>query len=257
MATKIKISHLRKEFRNNDGGIKVAIDDVSLSMEDGSFTTVVGPSGCGKSTMLNIMAGIETVTSGEIAIATEANRPPRVGYVFQAARLLPWMSVMDNMEFVRPRDADKAKHRQSAEHYLKMVGLGGEFDRFPLQLSGGMQQRVGIARALAIDPDVLLMDEPFSHLDELNAEKLRVELSRIWKETGKTIIFVTHDLQEAITLGDRMVIFSFNGQLKDDLAIDLPRPRDFAKPEVAAFLGDCTAKFSAAQRMAERVGIKS
>lgn len=242
MVTKIEFKRLCKRFPFGQKE-RIVLEDISFNVEEGSFTAVVGPSGCGKSTLLNIVAGIEPPSSGEVHIKVEGNREARVGYVFQAPRLLPWMSVIDNMLWVKPESTDKVQHREVSERYLKMVGLQAELDTFPLQLSGGMQQRVGIARALAINPDVLMMDEPFSHLDEITANNLRAELSRIWDETHNTVVFVTHDLQEGILLADRMLIFGKNGRLLDDIDIDLPRPREFIDPAVTMLLADCTKRF--------------
>ena len=233
MSDKIVIRNLTKHFPAGKGKPdKRVLEDVSFGVAESSFCTIVGPSGCGKSTLLNILAGTEPLTSGDISIAHEGAGEARVGYVFQAPRLLPWMTVMDNMLFVKPADADKTQYRAAAERYLEVVGLQAEHKTYPLALSGGMQQRAGIARALAIDPDVLLMDEPFSHLDEITAENLRSELWRIWSETRKTILFVTHDLNEGILLADRILVFGRNGKMLDDWTNDLPRPREFTNPAV-------------------------
>jgi NitT/TauT family transport system ATP-binding protein len=253
MPEKIAINNLSKYFPIGKGKPdKRVLEDVSFSVEESSFTTIVGPSGCGKSTLLNILCGTEPQTSGQIVIAHEGRGEARVGYVFQAPRLLPWMTVMDNMLFVKPADADKTQFRATAERYLELVGLQTEHKTFPLALSGGMQQRAGIARALAIDPDVLLMDEPFSHLDEITAESLRRELGRIWSETRKTILFVTHDLNEGILLADRILVFGRNGKMLDDWTNDLPRPREFTNPAVTQVMADFTTHFFDLQAQADR-----
>jgi len=253
MPDKIVIRHLTKHFPIGKGKPdKRVLEDVSFSVVESSFTTIVGPSGCGKSTLLNILAGTEPLTSGDISIAHEGAGEARVGYVFQAPRLLPWMTVMDNMLFVKPADADKVKYRATAEHYLEVVGLQTEHKTYPLALSGGMQQRAGIARALAIDPDVLIMDEPFSHLDEITAENLRSELWRIWSETQKTILFVTHDLNEGILLADRIVVFGRNSKMLDDWTNELPRPREFTNPAVTKVMADFTTHFFDLQAQADR-----
>jgi NitT/TauT family transport system ATP-binding protein len=253
MAEKIAINNLSKYFPLGKGKPdKRVLEDVSFNVEESSFTTIVGPSGCGKSTLLNIMAGTEPQTEGTITIAHEGRGEARVGYVFQAPRLLPWMTVMDNMLFVKPADADAKAFKAQAEHYLEVVGLGTEHKTYPLALSGGMQQRAGIARALAVDPDVLLMDEPFSHLDEITAENLRLELWRIWSETKKTILFVTHDLNEGILLADRIIVFGRNGKMLDDWTVELPRPREFTNPVVTKYMADFTTHFFDLQAKADR-----
>ena len=225
----ISVQNLRKEFVSDDSTV-VALESASFEVSGREFVSVVGPSGCGKSTLLNILSGIETPTSGAVEI-TEGDREARLGYVFQAARLLPWRSVMDNMLFVQEnRDADS---RARCERYLDMVELGHTQKKYPGQLSGGMQQRVGIARAFSIEPDVLLMDEPFSHLDAITARDLRVELQRLWLDTGSTILFVTHDVLEAVLLSSRVLMMSSQGVIFRDLTIDLPFPRLQTDKEVA------------------------
>jgi NitT/TauT family transport system ATP-binding protein len=225
----IRVQNLRKEFVTSDSTV-VALENASFEASGHVFVSVVGPSGCGKSTLLNILSGIETPTSG-IAEITENDKKARNGYVFQAARLLPWRTVMDNLLFVQ-KDRD-AKTRERCQRYLEMVDLGHTANKYPGQLSGGMQQRVGIARAFSIEPDVLLMDEPFSHLDAITGRSLRKELHHIWMETRKTVLFVTHDVGEAVELSNRMVIFGQGGRLREDMKIDLPFPRDPADDAVA------------------------
>jgi NitT/TauT family transport system ATP-binding protein len=218
----------------------VALEDVSFQAEGHTFVSIVGPSGCGKSTLLNILSGIESPTSGRAEI-TKAGSTARVGYVFQAPRLLPWRSVIDNMLFVQRDEASGV--RQRVERYLDMVGLS-EFHRaWPGQLSGGMQQRVGIARAFSIEPDALLMDEPFSHLDAITARSLRRELHSIWVETQKTVLFVTHDVGEAVELSNRIVILAKGGKLRKDLPLDLPFPRDPADDKVALTKAEVLREF--------------
>ncbi|MPZ91479.1 MAG: ATP-binding cassette domain-containing protein [Actinobacteria bacterium] len=225
----IKVQSLRKEFVTSDSTV-VALENASFEASGHVFVSIVGPSGCGKSTLLNILSGIETPTSG-IAEITEGDKKARNGYVFQAARLLPWRTVMDNLLFVQ-KDRD-AETRERCQRYLEMVDLGHTANKYPGQLSGGMQQRVGIARAFSIEPDVLLMDEPFSHLDAITGRSLRKELHHIWMETRKTVLFVTHDVGEAVELSNRMVIFGQGGRLREDMKIDLPFPRDPADDAVA------------------------
>jgi NitT/TauT family transport system ATP-binding protein len=216
------------------------LESASFEVSGHEFVSVVGPSGCGKSTLLNILSGIETPTSGDVEI-TEGGRDARLGYVFQAARLLPWRSVMDNMLFVQEeRDAEA---RARCERYLDMVELGHTKKKWPGQLSGGMQQRVGIARAFSIEPDVLLMDEPFSHLDAITSRTLRRELHELWDKTGKTVLFVTHDVSEAVELSTRILLFAKGGHLQDDIPVELPFPRDPASDEVALAKAELLRKF--------------
>jgi NitT/TauT family transport system ATP-binding protein len=235
----VKVTHLRKVFDGHERQV-VALDDVSFEAAGHTFVSIVGPSGCGKSTLLNILAGVETPTSGEVDITENGGRA-QVGYVFQAPRLLPWRSVMDNMLFVqRDRSPETV---QRAARYLDMVGLGEQHGTWPSQLSGGMQQRVGIARAFSIEPHALLMDEPFSHLDAITARGLRRELYALWQETKKTVVFVTHDVGEAVELSNRIVILARGGRLRQDVQVDLPYPRDPADDRVALMKADVLRQF--------------
>jgi NitT/TauT family transport system ATP-binding protein len=235
----VTVSGLRKVFDGEDRKV-VALDGVSFEATGHTFVSIVGPSGCGKSTLLNVLAGVEPPTAGTAEI-TEDGRRAKVGYVFQAPRLLPWRSVMDNMLFVQRDRGDGARDRVS--RYLQMVGLEEFAKAFPAQLSGGMQQRVGIARAFSIEPDALLMDEPFSHLDAITARGLRRELHSMWVETKKTVLFVTHDVGEAVELSNRIVILAKGGKLREDLPVDLPFPRDPAHDDVALMKADVLRKF--------------
>jgi NitT/TauT family transport system ATP-binding protein len=228
MAT-IVITKLHKEFGIGDEKV-VALDDVNLSISGHVFVSIVGASGCGKSTLLNIMSGIEHPTSGSVEI-THDGRQAAPGYVFQAARLLPWRTVMENLMFVQEDRSDATRER--CQRYLDMVHLGDKGKKFPGELSGGMQQRVGIARAFSIEPDVLFMDEPFSHLDAITGRALRRELHNMWAQTQKTVVFVTHDVGEAVELSNRVLMFAKGGRLEDDIEIDLPFPRDAADSNVA------------------------
>ncbi len=238
MAT-VKVEHLRKVFDGEERPI-VALDDVSFEASGHTFVSIVGPSGCGKSTLLNILAGVESPTSGKVDISENGGKA-RVGYVFQAPRLLPWRSVMDNMLFVQTEQNAEATAR--AARYLDMVGLSEHQKSWPSQLSGGMQQRVGIARAFSIEPDALLMDEPFSHLDAITARGLRRELHGMWVETRKTILFVTHDVGEAVELSNRIVILAKGGHLRQTVEVDLPFPRDPADDRVALMKADVLRTF--------------
>lgn len=235
----IEIEHLRKEFGTGPERV-VALDDVTFSVSGHTFVSIVGPSGCGKSTLLNILSGIETPTSGRVEISQDG-RQAKVGYVFQASRLLPWRTVLDNLMFVQEDRTREDEER--CRRYLSMVHLAGTERKYPGELSGGMQQRVGIARAFSIEPDVLFMDEPFSHLDAITARSLRGELHRIWKQTGKTVLFVTHDVGEAVELSNRILVFAKGGRLEDDMKLDLPFPRDPADENVAVTKARVLKKF--------------
>lgn len=225
----IKVENLQKEFGVGDDRV-VALENVNLAISGHVFVSIVGPSGCGKSTLLNILSGIETPSAGRVTI-TQDDRDAEPGYVFQAARLLPWRTVMDNLMFVQKERDDAARER--CQRYLDMVQLGDKTDKYPGELSGGMQQRVGIARAFSIEPDVLFMDEPFSHLDAITARSLRRELHHMWVKTRKTVLFVTHDVGEAVELSNRILVFAKGGKLKDDIQVELPFPRDPSDDAVA------------------------
>lgn len=245
MAT-LLVDHLEKTFPAIERGSSptTAIDDLSFEVDGHVFVSVVGPSGCGKSTLLNIVSGIETPSSGQVAV-TEGTRAARLGYVFQDPRLLPWRTVMQNMLYVI--DEPPAEGRTRAQRYLDLVGLGDAGDKFPGQLSGGMQQRVGIARAFAVEPDFLLMDEPFSHLDAITARSLREQLQEIWAATKKTVLFVTHDVAEAVQLSDRIIVMAPGGRLYADVAVDLPRPRKASDTKVATMQAELIARFETMQ----------
>ncbi len=235
----IDIKNLHKEFGVGDDKV-VALENVNFQVEGHVFVSIVGPSGCGKSTLLNILSKIETPTSGSVR-TTHEGREAALGYVFQAARLLPWRTVMDNLLFVQPDRT--AETRERCRRYLDMVQLGDKGEKYPAELSGGMQQRIGIARAFSIEPDVLFMDEPFSHLDAITARALRRELHVMWEATGKTVLFVTHDVGEAVELSNRILVFAKGGRLEDDIQIDLPFPRDAADEAVAVAKAQVLRKF--------------
>ena len=207
----------------------VALDGVTVEARRGEFLTVVGPSGCGKSTLLHIIGGFETATSGDVEVdgkpVTGAGRDR--GMVFQKATLFPWMSIERNVAW--PLDVagvGKSDARDRARELLELVGLHGFADAYPGELSGGMQQRAALARTLAMEPALLLMDEPFGALDAQTRELMQEELNRIWQESGTTVVFITHDINEAVFLGDRVVVMSGRpGQVIDDVRIELPRPR--------------------------------
>jgi NitT/TauT family transport system ATP-binding protein len=227
----ITVKNLTKTFNIGTSRASRVLDDISFDVRGQTFVSIVGPSGCGKSTLLNIISGVEEHTAGDITLTGDTGEPARMGYVFQDPRLLPWRSVMRNMLYVQDDRSPDTVAR--VRRYLDMVGLAGHGDYYPGQLSGGMQQRVGIARAFAVEPDLLLMDEPFSHLDAITARGLRAQLQDIWAQSKKTVIFVTHDVVEAVELSDRIIVLQPGGTIYEDITIDLPRPRRASDPTVA------------------------
>lgn len=249
MAT-LTIDSLTKVFPppRKDAAPVQALGGLSFELGGHTFVSLVGPSGCGKSTLLNILSGVETPTSGELSV-TEDGKPAKLGYVFQDARLLPWRTVMENMLYVQ--DSRDEKARDHARRYLGMVGLDNNEESYPGQLSGGMQQRAGIARAFSVEPDLLLMDEPFSHLDAITARSLREQLQLLWQESRKTVLFVTHDIMEAVQLSDRIIVLAHGGRIHADIAIDLPRPRRASDPEVAAVQAEILGRFETMEGFAE------
>jgi NitT/TauT family transport system ATP-binding protein len=227
MSIKISVCNLSKSFPSRSAAI-TAIDNVSLDISSGTFCVIVGPSGCGKTTLLRIAAGLESKTSGEISIVRENLGKPLNSMVFQGDSIFPWMSVWDNAAYgLKMRGVAAGEIREVVSHYLDRTGLLRFKEYFPHQLSGGMRQRVSIARAFANDPEVLLMDEPFSALDEQNKLLLQEELLRIWEEHKKTVLFITHSVDEAVTLGDKIVVMTAGpGRIKAVVDINLPRPRN-------------------------------
>lgn len=225
----------------------IALRDVSFEAQGHTFVTLVGPSGCGKSTFLNMVSGIDAPSAGELQVLGRTAGEARIGYVFQDPRLLPWKTVLQNMVYVQDAGSNEQKVVRGQE-FLELVGLGSSGGMYPGQLSGGMQQRVGIARALSIHPDLLLMDEPFSHLDAITARDLRVELQRLWLDTGATVLFVTHDVMEAVLLSSRVIMISSQGRVFRDLTIDLPFPRLQTDKEVAILQADILRLFEEMER---------
>ena len=223
----ISIRKLKKSYQTQDGELQ-ALGDVTFDVYPNEFVTIVGPSGCGKTTLLKILAGLVPKTEGEIFVDEEHFDPKReMGFVFQKALLLNWRRVVDNVLLpIEILKLDRKSKKKKAEELLELVGLKGFENSYPKELSGGMQQRVSIARALIHDPKVLLMDEPFGALDALTREKMNLELLRIWKESKKTILFVTHGINEAIFLSDRVIILSARpSNMIKALDIPLRRPR--------------------------------
>jgi NitT/TauT family transport system ATP-binding protein len=216
-------------FDPHEGADVTAVDGVSFEVEAGDFASIVGPSGCGKTSMLNLIAGFIAPTGGRILIDGRPIKGPGPdrGVVFQSFALFPWKTVIENVGFgPRMRGLPKAECERIARQYLDMVGLGHAAQRYPTELSGGMQQRVGVVRALANEPDVLLMDEPFASVDAQTRMGLQEELTRIWEERRPTVIFITHDVNEAVFLANRVLVLS-KGRLLEEVAVDLPRPRSW------------------------------
>jgi NitT/TauT family transport system ATP-binding protein len=223
-----------------DGASVTALDGIDLDVPDSQFVSVVGPSGCGKSTLLSLVAGLRQPSSGSVLCDGElitAPMPRKVGMIFQEANLLPWLSAIDNVAFpLKLRRVPRPERLEAAARMLELTGLAGFESRLPHQLSGGMKQRVAIARGLVQNPAVLLMDEPFASLDEQTRMVLGDELLRIWSETRKTVLFVTHSLHEAVYLADRVIVLSARpGRIVDDVPVSLPRPRTFAMTSTEAF----------------------
>lgn len=233
---KVALKDITLEYKTN-GSPLLALDRINLQVKAGEFRCIVGPSGCGKSTLLHLIAGLEQSTSGTVLIDGEPAHGPGTDriLIFQELGLFPWLTVADNVEFgLKMKGIPKRERKQKAEYYLRLVQLSQFVDSYIHQLSGGMRQRVALARALATEPDVLLMDEPFAALDAQTRDLLHDELERIWTETGRTIIFVTHNVREAARLGDRVAVFTFRpGRIKREFAVDQPRPRQIEDPAIA------------------------
>jgi len=223
---KIRFDGVGKTFEIRSGAF-TAVEDINLDIAPGSFFVIVGPSGCGKTTLLRMAAGLETPTTGTITIGRERADRPGNSMIFQGDSIFPWMTVFDNAAYgLRMRNAPQKEIQEVVGHYLSRTGLTKFAKAYPHQLSGGMKQRVSIARAFANDPEVLLMDEPFSALDEQNRTLLQEELLRIWEETKKTVLFITHSVDEAVTLGDKIMIMTAQpGRAKAIMDVPFPRPR--------------------------------
>jgi len=227
----IRITGLAKTFRDESGEqTHQALADVNLTIAEGEFVCLIGPSGCGKTTLLKIVDGLISFDDGEVEVLGRLIAGPgrERAVVFQTFALLPWLTARENAAFgLRMRDVPQARAVEEADRHLAMVGLSGFEDRYPRQLSGGMQQRVGLARALAVDPAILLMDEPFGSIDAQTRQLLQNDLLRIWDQSRKTVLFVTHAMDEAVFLADRVAIMATRpGRIAEVVTIDLPRPRD-------------------------------
>ena len=247
----VVVEHVHKEFSSNDKTI-VALKDINLSVMKGEFVAILGPSGCGKSTLLNAIAGFSQPTSGRIVAngAPVVSPGPDRGMVFQEYALFPWMTVADNIAFgLEIKGTSKQGIRDKVDGLLGKLQLLDFRDRFPKDLSGGMKQRVAIARVLALDPPIMLMDEPFGALDALTRRNMQDELLRIWTEYKKTVIFVTHGIEESIYLADRVVVMTYRpGTIKKSVPVELPRPRDISSLPFIALQKDLTALVMEEQR---------
>jgi len=234
---KVALDGISLSYKTNSKGRLIALENISLQVQPGEFLCIVGPSGCGKSTLLHLIAGLHQQSSGQVFVDGKAVSGPGTDriLIFQELGLFPWLTVGQNVEFgMKMKNISKAEREEKIQYYLRLVHLSKFRDSYTHQLSGGMRQRVALARALATEPDVLLMDEPFAALDAQTRDLLHDELERIWAETGRTIIFVTHNVREAVRLADRVALMTFRpGRVKQEFAIHLPRPRHIEETDVA------------------------
>jgi NitT/TauT family transport system ATP-binding protein len=246
---------LSKRFLKDERYL-VALEDFSLAVEEGSFVVILGRSGCGKSTFLNMAAGLTKPTSGRMLFNDRPKLGPshEVGYLTQSDSLMPWRSVRRNVEMpLEMRGVPRRERARAAGELIDKVGLTGFERHYPRELSGGMRRRASLARMLISNPQVLLLDEPFGALDAQLRQDLQEQLLELWRASGRTIIFVTHDIEEAILLADRVVILAARGRIVIDKAIDLERPRDFEQPGIAARLAELRHEFTLALREAAAV----
>jgi NitT/TauT family transport system ATP-binding protein len=238
---KLSIRDLSVVFTRRRGGTVVAVEKLSLGVRDQEFVSIVGPSGCGKSTLLRIVAGLIRPGAGAVLVDGRPIEEPGAdrGMVFQSYTLFPWLTVQGNVEFgLKLRGVPAEQRGRVARRYIDLVGLQGAEPAYPKELSGGMQQRVAIARALANDPAILLMDEPFGALDAQTRSVMQELLLRVWERTHKTVLFVTHDIEEAVLLSDRIYVMTARpGQIKAEVAVTLPRPRELSVIDTPAFIG--------------------
>jgi len=239
--TKLKATGLRHEYyQPRTGGRLLALENINLQVDDGEFVTIVGPSGCGKTTFINLCDGLLKPTAGRIDIDGVAVTGPGTdrGMVFQDSCLMPWRTVFKNVIFgLECQGLDNAEGTARAKEFIKLVGLAGFEEHYPHELSGGMQQRCNLARALTVDPKILIMDEPFAALDAQTREIMQSELLRIWRESQKTVLFITHQINEAIYLADRVIVFAARpGRVKATIKIDIPRPRELSVKRDPSFL---------------------
>jgi NitT/TauT family transport system ATP-binding protein len=233
----IALSGVFRSYANSRGSFTPALQNIDLEIEQGEFVCIVGPSGCGKSTLLHLLAGLDRPTTGEITVDGNPVQGPGTDRIllFQELGLFPWLTVRQNVEFgLKMTGVSRDERRDSARKFLRMVHLSHFEDHYIHQLSGGMKQRVALARSLVLRPKILLMDEPFAALDAQTRDMLHDELERLWKETSPTIVFVTHNVREAVRLGDRVLLMSFRpGRIKSQFQVTLPRPRHVEDSDVA------------------------
>jgi NitT/TauT family transport system ATP-binding protein len=235
----VTCDHVSKVYQSRRRRL-LALDDVSLQVKPGEFVSIIGSSGCGKTTLLKLIAGLLAPTSGRITVdSPSGNGRPKTAMVFQDHGLLPWLTVVDNVAFgLRMRGVGRLERRQRATALVAQVGLGAFLESYPHEISAGMRQRVNIARALVVDPPVLLMDEPFASLDALTKVALQQELMRLWEERHCSVIYVTHDLEEAVLLGDRVIVMTGggdqSGKIHESVDVSLPRPRDLVSRQSPA-----------------------
>lgn len=234
---KLQVNNISKQFTHKRTQLS-ALDNVSFAVQPGEFVCLVGPSGCGKSSLLNLISGIEQPSAGNIIVEG------KIGFMFQEAALFPWLKVKDNITFgLKMQGMPSVEQQPLLERYLQLIHLEEFADSYPHQLSGGMKQRVALARTLILQPDILLMDEPFAALDAQTRELLYSELQRILPATKTTVVFVTHNVREATCLGDRILVFSARpGKIKKEFKVMLPRPRDINNPAVAQFSSQVMAE---------------
>ena len=234
---KLTLKNLSLTYKANGSSRLLALDGIDLKVKPGEFLCIVGPSGCGKSTLLHVIAGLQQPTAGHVLVDDNLMDGPGTDriLIFQELGLFPWLTVSENVEFgMKMKGIARAERQEKVQYYLRLVHLAQFKESYIHQLSGGMRQRVALARALATEPDVLLMDEPFAALDAQTRDLLHDELERIWAETGRTIVFVTHNVREAVRLGDRVVLFTFRpGRIKREYQVELPRPRHLEDVTVA------------------------
>ena len=239
-SVKLSTKNLTKTFVRGEDELLV-LDNINISVRAGEFVSLVGASGCGKTTLLRIVDGLIPPTGGEVLLNGQAVRGPSTdrGFVFQSDSLLPWRTVLDNVTFgLELQRVPKSEAHTRARDLISLVGLDGFEQHYPLEISGGMRQRVNLARALAIDPEILLMDEPFAALDAQTREVMQGELLKVWEQRQKTVIFVTHQIDEAVLLSDRVIVLRARpGRVKEEVAIDLPRPRSLKDKRSPEFVG--------------------
>jgi NitT/TauT family transport system ATP-binding protein len=249
-AVKVRIQGLSKTFQTNGLEIRV-LDNIELDVRDGELVCILGPSGCGKSTLLNILGGFLSASGGEVTIDGSPVREPdpRRIFVFQERGVFPWLTVEGNIGFGISGLPPEEKAKRIA-HYVRLVGLDGFENAYPQELSGGMKQRVEVARALAVNPDVLYLDEPFGALDSITRLVMRSELLRIWEAERKTILFVTHDIEESCQLADRIVVLSARpGSIRRVIEVDMPHPRDLSSPRYLALRDSILEEIGLAHRI--------